>query len=518
MYRTKKLILTGLISAGLATLLTLNFSQAAAQQTGQKPSQTEPQKGQKKETQTEDDGPVAITQRSVERTGVPETPKLEQGQIGVVGFPSANSKGDVAFWGRFVSPSSPQGVGRAIFLKSAAGLQIVARDGDKAQNLDFPLLDFNNPSINNKGEVVFAATYQAGSQDGAQPSFTSDGRNKSGIFIKDAKGLRLLAEVGGEVPRMPSHFSSLGNPSFNSGGNLAFIGTYQDPDGRGLFYMDATQDPPKLSLIVRSGQPAATERRTVYSEHFYPSTINERGEIAFFVRLGDSGAVFLKNEKGVELIAQQGLDAPIPEAAPKSSGPKPAATPAGENATPAEAPRKSRYIGFGNAAPSINNKGDVAFVAFFDGENAGRGLFIKEAGREGPPRLLLRSGDPITNTGAQFSSFANPAINARGEVAFLGFYGGRTRGVFLKTAKGVEVIARAEDPVPDGQNGEIFNNFNGVAINDLGEVFFYGQIKNTAMIGLFKRDAKGKVTSFVRRGDPIPDLKVAGNQQSENKK
>ncbi|MFN7943926.1 MAG: choice-of-anchor tandem repeat NxxGxxAF-containing protein [Blastocatellia bacterium] len=440
---------------------------------------------QKKE---QDDGPVAITERSRSEQNQKEPPKLEPGQLGVMGFGDINNKGEVAFWGRFISPGSPQGVGRAIFVKSAAGMRMIVRDGDKASNLDEPLTDFGNPSINENSDLVFTATYghlaprttdqpaQPGQQTSAAPE-----KEKTGIFIKDSKGLRLLTEVGQEVPRMPSHFSNLGNPTANTKGMLTFVGTYVDPDGRGLFYLDSTQNPPKLSLLVRSGQPSAAEGRMVYSEHFYPSSINERGEAAFFVRLGDSGGIFVKREKGIELIAQQGRESPVAE---------------------------GKYIGFGNLAPAISSKGDVAYVGFFDGPNAGRGLFVKEADKEGQPKLIVRSNDPVGNTEAKFSSFASPSINARGDVAFIGFYGGRTRGIFVKTAKGLEIIARAEDPVPGGDKNEVFNNFASLTMNDQGQVVFYGQVRGSGTVGLFIWDEKG-LRYLVKRGDKIPDLKVA---------
>ncbi len=446
---------------------------------------------QKKE---QDDGPVAITERSRSEETRKEPPKLEPGQIGVVGFGDINNKGEVAFWGRFISPGSAQGVGRAIFVKSAAGMRMIVRDGDKAANLDEPLTDFGNPSITDNGELVFTASYghlapraseqSASATPPGQPVTAAPEREKTGIFIKDSKGLRLLAEVGQEVPRMPSHFSNLGNPTANSKGLLTFVGTYIDPDGRGLFYLDSAQQPPKLSLLVRSGQPSVAEGRMVYSEHFYPSAINERGEAAFFVRLGDSGGIFVKREKGIELIAQQGKASPVAE---------------------------GRYIGFGNLAPAISSKGDVAYVGFFDGPNAGRGLFVKMAEQEGPAKLIARSNDPVGNTEAKFSSFAAPSINARGDVAFIGFYGGRTRGIFVKTAKGLEIIARAEDPVPGGAKGEVFNNFASLAMNDQGQVVFYGQVRGSGTVGLFIWDEKG-LRYLVKRGDKIPDLKVAQSQ------
>ncbi len=491
-----RFLLVSLLVAALL-VMTSNSSQSFAQPgkpaPGQKAESQEPKS--KDVAKTDQEGPVAITPRTsdADEKRVEQTP-LVPNQLGTFGFPDINNKGEVAFLGRFISPSSYQGVGKAIMVRSGDTLRILVRDGDKASNLNEPLLDFSNPSINENSDLVFVGSFRDSTrkeekppaQPGAQPA--PDEPKQSGIFIRNAAGLRMLAQIGQDVPRMPSRFGNLGSPTMNSKGLITFVGTYVDPDGRGLFFLDSTQEAPKpgsggksnLNLIVRSGQPSIAEGRMVYSEHFYPSAINERGEVAFFVRLGDSGGIFVKREKGIELVAQQGRPGPV---------------------------EGSKYIGFGNMSPSINNKGDVAFVGFFDGEKAARALFIKEADKEGPPKMILKGGDPIGETGTTFTGFNSPAINDRGDVAFIGFYGGRTRGIFVKTEKGIQIIARAEDPVPGGGKDETFNNFASVTINDRGDVVFYGQIKRGA-VGIFIKDANG-LRQLIKRGDMIPDTKVA---------
>ncbi len=477
----------------MASTTSPSFAQSGKPAPVEKARSQEPK--QSEVTKTDQEGPVAIAPREYgnDERRIEQAP-LGPNQLGTFGFPDINNKGEVAFLGRFISPSSYQGVGKAIMVRSGNALRILVRDGDKAANLNEPLIDFSNPSINENGDLVFVGSFvdstkkeeKRPAQPGAQPG--ADEPKKSAIFIKNAAGMRMIAQIGQEVPRMPSHFGNLGSPTINSKGLITFVGTYVDPDGRGLFFLDSTQEAAKpgsggksnLNLIVRSGQPSVAEGKMVYSEHFYPSAINERGEVAFFVRLGDSGGIFVKREKGVELVAQQGRPGPV---------------------------EGSKFIGFGNMSPSINNKGDVAFVGFFDGEKAARALFIKEADKEGAPKMILKGGDPIGETGTTFTSFNSPAINERGDVAFIGFYGGRTRGIFVKTEKGIEIIARAEDPVPGGGKGETFNNFASVTINDRGDVVFFGQIKN-GTVGIFIKDANG-LRQLIKRGDLIPDTKVA---------
>ncbi|MFN0120246.1 MAG: choice-of-anchor tandem repeat NxxGxxAF-containing protein [Blastocatellia bacterium] len=485
------------LCAALFLAIVATYGSAGAQQ---EKAASPQEAGKKQDTKpAQDDGPVAVTP-VVPRTGntmIPEAEKLESGQLAMMGFPDLNNKGEVAFFGRYMSATGPQGVMRAIMVKGDKGLRIAVREGDKPVNYDCTLTEFFNPSITEAGDLAFVGYFNETNKKAPSansPVAAREDQQKSGIFLKNALGLFLLVKSGQEVPRMPSTTSNLGTPSINSKGLLAFIGTYVDPDGRGLFYLDSTQDAEKqtdgtvvgkgrINLVVRSGQRVAAVPTAVYSEHYYPSSISESGDLAFFVRMGDGGGIFVKRGDKVELIAQQGKEAPVSEA---------------------------KFIGFGNINPSINDKGDIAFVAFFDGPNAGRGLFVKEAGKEGPPRLVLRSGDEILKTETQFTSFNSPAINARGDIAFLGNYGGmRTRGVFLKTEKGLTIIARGEDPVPGGKVGDAFNNFANIKINDKGRVVFYGQLR-TGSVGVFVWDEEEGLRQLVKRGERVPDEKMVG--------
>jgi hypothetical protein len=293
--------------------------------------------------------------------------------------------------------------------------------------------------------------------------------NKS-LYIRTAEELKSLAKLGGEVPNMPSHFTGFANASTNSKGVTTFIGTYSDPDGRGLFLIEEG----KMRIVVRSGQRVGNGVDGSFSEHYYPAPINERGEVAFLGRIGDKAGIFVSRPTGVELITLMGNAAPFP---------------------------KSTFIGFGNRTPAINNKGEVAFAGFTDSPEGQRALFMKG---QGPIKVIAKTGDRIGDTNYAFSDFLSPAINSRGEIAFLGMYGGRNRGIFIKTAKGIEPIALLDQQIPGGKKEEVFNNFTQPSINDRGEVVFYAQTKD-GNVGIFHRDEKGILRALVRRGDKMPN-------------
>jgi hypothetical protein len=307
--------------------------------------------------------------------------------------------------------------------------------------------------------------------------------------VRTAAGTKALVRLGEEVPNMPSFFSGFANASTNSKGTTAFIGTYSDPDGKGLFLIENG----KMRLVARSGQKIPTGEDRVFSEHYYPSRLNERGELAWFSRIGsDGGGIFVLHDGKIEAIALQGKPAPVKFKDEKG------------------VEKSANFIGFGNRAPAINDRGDVVFAAFFDGLAFGRGLFMKPV--DGELRLIARSGDTFTNGGATFKDFTFPAINNRGEIVFIGSYGaaeslvGRDRGVFVKRGKTIEPVALIEQKLPGGKPEEVLNQFTWPVNNDRGEVFFYGQLKN-ADVGIFRWDATKGLRAVVRRGDKIPQPK-----------
>jgi hypothetical protein len=430
-----------------------------------------------------DEEPVAVTERAKIEKKV-EAGAVTSEQFGNFRFPLINNKGEIAFVALSPSPTVKNGADQAVFVRKADGSWSVMRRGEKAVNMAEPVGTFGTmPSFNDSGDFTFIAEFDlpegkapsaAPAVDPLNPSAAPHevpAMNKA-LYLRTAAGLKSLAKLGEEVPNMPSHFSGFANPSTNSKGVTAFIGTYSDPDGRGLFLIEQG----KMRIVVRSGQRVGNGIEGSFSEHYYPTAINERNEVAFLGRIGDKSGIFISRPAGVDLLAMTDKSAPIPN---------------------------TNFIGFGNRTPALNNKGEVVFVAFTNNADAQRALFIKTEGGAGPVKLVAKSGDKIGDTGYAFSDFLYPAVNTRGDIAFMGMYGGRNRGLFIKTAKGIEPIALLDQPIPGGKKEEVFNNFTQPSINDRGEVVFYAQMRD-GNVGIFHRDEKGVLRVVARRGDKMP--------------
>ena len=430
-----------------------------------------------------DDEPVAVTEKA-KTAPVVIAPVLTESQFGNFRYPTINNKGEIAFLGLFSSAKNDnRGEQRLFYQAEGGGWKSILASGEIAADSKDKLTNLGVPHVNELGEATFSAGFvgagesevaaQAPVHDSNDPAAHRPYIPKTGLYKKTAAGLQTLLKMGGEVPNMPSYFTGISNVSANNKGTTAFIGTYSEPDGRGLFFHANG----KLQLMARSGQRIGVNETGTFSEHYYPSVINDRDEVAFLGRSGDKSGIFMASSRGIEIIAFGGRPSPI---------------------------KGANYLGFGNRTPGLNNKGEVVFVGFFDGPESGRGLFMKGAG---PARLVLRSGDKIPGTTYNFTDFSSPVINDRGDIAFIGNYGGRSRGLFLKTAKGVEPVALIDQRIPGGDKDEVFNNFTQPSINARGEMVFYAQWKTPKTgveVGVFWRDQQGNLKLLFKRGDEMP--------------
>jgi len=164
------------------------------------------------------------------------------------------------------------------------------------------------------------------------------------------------------------------------------------------------------------------------------------------------------------------------------------------------------FMGFGTP-PSINDSGDVAFTGRYGLSVSSTGIFVASGGVIAPVAL---PGDPAPGTGGAFSLFEGVSINNAGEIAFRGGASGlmANDGIFLHLSGGIEPVALQGEQAP-GTGGGLLEQFQPRAlINDRGDVVFqatYGS--GTTGSGIFVRDGHtGDLSPVVLTGQPAPDL------------
>jgi hypothetical protein len=428
----------------------------------------------------QDDEPVALTEKTKRPTVIVQ-PVLTSDQFANFRPPYINDKGEITVLGLFSFPDAPSKVGQRLVARSLDGKwRVLMAQGETSTDTKVRLESFGLPHVNGNGDVTFVANGPAGPSAPTDPVDSNDPASfrptvsNQVLYRKSADSVKAVFRMGADVPNMPSYITGISNVSSNAAGTTSFIGTYSEPDGRGLFYVADG----KVNLLARSGQKIGQTETGTFSEHYYPSAINDRNEVAFLGRAGDKSGIFVASPKGIDIVAFGGRPSPL---------------------------KGASFLGFGNRTPAINNRGDVAFIGFFDGPQSGRGIFYKPVG--GAIRLLVRSGESIPGTNWNLTDFSGVSLNDQGDLAFSASYAGRSRGVFIRTAKGIEAVALLDQKIPGGEKDEVFNHFTQPDINIRGEVVFYAQWrtpKTGVDVGVFWRDAQGNLKLLFKRGDQMP--------------
>ncbi len=281
------------------------------------------------------------------------------------GCPTVNDGGDVAFK---AGRSTPDGFDTTfgIYRANASDgrLVTVAREGRRFGSLG------SNPSMNDAGQVSFAATLEL--ED------PRTGNNIEKILRGNGRGLTTIASTEDRF-----NFFVF-DTSINNDGRVAFAAELDERFGfdEGLF----------------SGRgDAVTTYYLASTSQFDGSTgrpaINDRGRIAFTERRDGREGVFATRARGgFETIAQAGPDG---------------------------------FVG----DPSYNNAGTAAFITAYTDEASGRFVNAVVTGDGGPTTTVATSSD-------SFGGFGQPSINDAGDVAFQAdFNGAADTGIFVNSSR-----------------------------------------------------------------------------------
>jgi hypothetical protein len=263
--------------------------------------------------------------------------------------------------------------------------------------------------------------------------------------------------------------------------------------------------------------------------------VNGRGEVAFFATLtrgGSDEGLFLRQGTRIVAVAREGLVVP---GAGRISGfgrhPVPALSDAGTVAFAATvtgtrategvfawsrgrvrpvavsgtaAPGMSPAIFQGLDAPAINARGDVAFLATLRrGRESLDAIFVRRA--DGAVRKVVAQGDPAPAGGA-FLAFGPPAVNARGVIAFAAAVEGKAvpGGIFVADGERVRMLLGAGEETPIG--GIYAKLSERIGFDDRGAVAFHGQLKFAPVAAaIFAVSDDGRARAVAQLGEAAPD-------------
>jgi len=254
------------------------------------------------------------------------------------------------------------------------------------------------------------------------------------------------------------------------------------------FSLAAPAEDTKLSVVAADGDTAPTSGSPTYNGLDEPM-VDEKGNVVFTSSLsnGFAGVFYKPKKKSVRVISS--TDVAIPGIG-----------------TP------DFYDG-----PVMSSNGIIAFVA---GDTTGVSGVTAAVMRRRPHQALkvvAKTGDVAPGTGgAVFDGFDDLSINEHGDVAFIAIYtsdGGSTSktGAFLARNGGITAVLLNGDTLP-GTGGGIFvgtstGDIDGPWLNEKGDVAFEADFISgaTAFEGSLFMKRRGKpLEAFILNGDSVP--------------
>lgn len=370
-------------------------------------------------------------------------------------------------------------------------IEIIAVTGDQVPDGNGIFRTVGRPSLNNSGQVAFAASL----------SSTSGGENdNAGVFRGGRTTLEQIARKGDIAPDSDGVFSGLTGGPINDAGQVAFLSRLTDSsndsgDGFSIFRANSGGE---LTQIVRVGSDAPDGNGT-FATATTGLNLNNDGQVVFRAALAgtrggasDDLGVYLKDDLvGLVSVAREGT-----------------------------AVLDGDEILFGIGSAAINNSGQIVLVGRLAETNTDETLFLRDSA--GNVAKLAQAGDVAPNGNGFLSEFDVPSLNNAGQVAVIASLTDTREGendslgVFQLDKMGnVLQVARAGDLAPD-DNGR-FRRFSRyadqlslISQNDRGEVVFYGLLTETSGLandsrGLFLYNQNGSLVKIVRGGDMAPD-------------
>lgn len=365
--------------------------------------------------------------------------------------------------------------------------ELIAISGQGAADGNGVYAFFGSPALNNNSQVAFQA-FAVGTSGGT----TDD----MGYYLGDVSGITQVAREGQSAPGGNGVFgqTSQGNPIVNDNGNVSFriglIGTSGGGSDDRAIYFGAGG---ALTEVVREGQ-SAPDGNGIFSLLSNEATqINSNNVCAFHATLsGTSGGstddtgIFIGDGSSVSQIVREG------QATPDGNG------------------TFGNFV-FGN--PQLNNANQVAFSSTLNGTSGGTndnvGMYLAD---QNSVSQIVRKGQAAPDGNGTFNTFSLPVLNNNGQVAFNATFNGTSGGsldnggVYRANVNGITRIAREGDAAPDG-NGS-FVSFNAPRIGDGGHVAFTGGLFNTSggsndNQGVFVGDG-GALMQVAREGQMTP--------------
>lgn len=373
--------------------------------------------------------------------------------LSLIGEGAINNAGEVAFRTNLVrTPGGAFDSGGLFVGDGKSRLRQIARTGEVGPDGVGTISFVNPPSLNNRGQVAFSASYS--------PPLSPN----AGLYRGDGQSTAIQL-TGGERSSASGGNSSV--PTFNELGEIAYYARIDD-----IERLLRTDGVGQATEIVRLGQPTPDGNGTVFT--IGRPSLNDQGQVAF--RAGLSGAA----GPGSGIFIGDG-ESPLGQIV-RSRTPSPDGN--------------GVLIGFDN--PIVNNSGEAGFFADLFGSDRGSAedLAVFRGDAAGNLSLAARAGQVVPG-GDSITDIAGFALNSAGQIAIDATLetsadpGAAIPAIFLyDDSLGLVEVARVGMPMMGSTvtflrfSSQSIRNFSTDSgdewsgLNDLGQVAFLFELAN----------------------------------------
>ncbi len=402
----------------------------------------------------------------------------------------------------------------ALGAASVESVRVVAISGQAMPSINYSsrFARFDpRPVIDGAGKAAFLAA-------------TGSSFELSNVWSETDAGLRLVARAGDAAPGLSVAFSQFEELTMTDGGIMGFKALLSGPkitvENRESIWLDRHG---ALTLVARAADEApdpTKARRFLRFES--PAAVNGDGKMAFFARTRDKELEVVQ-DSGFYALSTNGL-ASIAAAAGSAISNESGVV---FNAQSFEAPFADD--------PVVNAAGVTVFRGFIEGpgvnETNMNGLWQYDP--HSGLRLLLRGGDAAAGIpGATFVSFPSiPTINNKGDTAFLAFYHPANNaaressaiqsstteqtihmGMWMRHSSGeLQSLFKLGDDAPGVAGDAQFVDVFDPVMNGAGRIAIVAAIDGTAVtptseVGIWSNglSADGGLELIARQGDSAP--------------
>jgi hypothetical protein len=321
------------------------------------------------------------------------------------GCAAINTRGDVAFKAGRLAPdgfNTDPGIYRA---NADGTLTTIAEDPKRFVTIGF------NPSINDSGQVSFAARLDGGNKPDTEAIFRGDGKK--------------LTTIASTADR----FNFFGfDTSINNSGEVAFKAELDEEFNfdEGLF---SGQGKRVTTHYLNSTNVSLDGDQVRFGGNDTRPSINNDGDIAFDESIDFDSGIFVGREGSFQTIAAPDPDVFVEKPVLNDDGTvafyrsffdeanqefvTEIVTGSGDTLTTV-ADTRGAYAEFGFRPPSLNNQGEVAFHATLD--SGGSGIFV---GPDAVADRVIATGDTLDGRTVQNLTFCEEGLNDSGQLAFV---------------------------------------------------------------------------------------------------